>query len=46
MFKSNKGILINADLNGDYKIVKKVFSKAFAEEIEGVVLHPVRVDVV
>ncbi|KYH34109.1 putative transposase DNA-binding domain protein [Clostridium tepidiprofundi DSM 19306] len=45
LFKSNKGILINADLNGAYQIVKKVFPKAFAEEIEGVGLHPVRVDV-
>ncbi|SHH37804.1 RNA-guided endonuclease InsQ/TnpB family protein [Tepidibacter thalassicus] len=45
LFKSNKGILINADLNGAYQIVKKVFPKAFAEGIEGVGLHPVRVDV-
>ena len=42
LFKSNKGILINADLNGACQIIKKVFPKAFADRIEGVALHPVR----
>ena len=45
LFRSNKGKLINADLNGAYQIMKKVFPNAFAEGIEGVGLHPVRVNI-
>lgn len=45
LFVSNKGIKINADVNGSYQILKKVFPNAFAEGIEGVALHPVRVNV-
>jgi putative transposase len=46
LFKSNKGILINSDVNGAYNIMKKVFSEAFrVDEIEGVGLHPVRVSI-
>ena len=44
LFKSNKGVMINADLNGAYQIIKKVFPNAFADGIEGVGLHPVRVN--
>ena len=44
LFISNNGIKINADVNGSYQIIKKVFPKAFAEGIEGVVLHPVKVN--
>ncbi len=44
LFVSNKGIRINADVNGSYQILKKVFPNAFAEGIEGVALHPVRVN--
>jgi putative transposase len=40
MFKSNTGTLINADVNGSYQIMKKVFPNAFADGIEGVGLHP------
>ena len=43
LFKSNNGTLINSDLNGAYQIIKKVVPNAFADGIEGVVLHPVRV---
>lgn len=43
LFKSNTGILINADVNGAYQIIKKVFPKVFADRIQGVSLHPVRV---
>lgn len=46
LFRSNKGKLINADLNASYQIMKKVFPNAFAEGVEGVGLHPVRVNVV
>lgn len=41
LFISNKGIKINADVNGAYQIIKKVFSNAFANGIEGVGLHPI-----
>ena len=46
LFKSNKGVEINADLNGAYQIIRKVFPNAFADGIEGVGLHPVRWNVV
>ncbi|MDK2562211.1 transposase [Romboutsia sedimentorum] len=46
LFKSNEGILINSDVNGSYQIIKKVVPKAFANGIEGVGLHPVRVNIV
>ena len=45
LFKSNGGELINADLNGAYQIIKKVFPNAFADGIEGVGLHPVRINI-
>ena len=45
LFVSNTEIKINADVNGAYQIMKKVFPNAFADGIEGVVLHPVRVNV-
>lgn len=44
LFKSNGGKLINADLNGAYQIIKKVIPKAFVDGIEGVGLHPVRIN--
>ena len=43
LFVSNNGIKINADVNGAYQIMKKVFPNAFADGIEGVGLHPIRV---
>ncbi|MGL4910797.1 MAG: RNA-guided endonuclease InsQ/TnpB family protein, partial [Romboutsia sp.] len=46
IFKSNEGILINSDVNGSYQIIKKVVPKAFANGIEGVGLHPIRVNIV
>jgi putative transposase len=45
LFRSNKGILINADVNSGYNIIRKVFPEAFAEGIEGVGLHPVRLNI-
>lgn len=45
LFVSNNGIKINADVNGSMQIIKKVFPNAFADGIEGVVLHPIRVNV-
>lgn len=43
---SNKGISVNADVNGAYQIMKKVFPNEFSNGIEGVVLHPVKVNIV
>jgi len=45
LFISNNGIKINADVNGSYQIMKKAFPKAYANGIEGVGLHPIRVNV-
>lgn len=46
LFKSNKGIIINSDVNGAYNIIKNAISEAFkVDEIEGVHLHPIRVNV-
>ena len=44
LFKSNNGTFINADVNGACQIIKKVFPKAFVDGIEGVALHPVRLN--
>ena len=45
LFISNKGIKINADVNGAYQIMKKVFPNAYSNGVKGVVLHPIRVNV-
>ena len=49
LFKSNEGKLINADVNGAYQIMKKVFPNEFPigyfNGIEGVALHPIKVDI-
>ena len=43
LFKSNAGVLINADLNGAYQILKKVVSIKWDR---GCALHPVVVSIV
>lgn len=43
LFKSNKGIKINSDVNGSYQIMKKVFPNVFDHGIEGFGLNPIRV---
>ena len=45
LFVSNTGISINADVNGAYQIMKKVFPNAYSNGIEDVGLHPVVVNV-
>jgi len=41
LFKSKKGILINADVNGAYNILRKVFPNAIsADGIVGGCEHP------
>ena len=42
LFKSNHGKVINADVNGAYQIIRKVFPNVSADGIEGVALHPVK----
>lgn len=43
LYRTKNGTLINADVNGAYNIMIKVFPKAFdANGIAGAVLHPVR----
>ncbi|MHA2073554.1 MAG: hypothetical protein ACW97X_02970 [Candidatus Hodarchaeales archaeon] len=43
LFKSQKGTIINADVNGDYNILKKAFLNTFtADRIEDVGFHPSR----
>ena len=46
LFKTAKGILINADVNGAYNITKKAIPKAFGKldvgRIGGCALHPLR----
>lgn len=44
MYKSGSGKLINADCNGSYNIIRKAFPNAFVEGIEGVVVHPVKLN--
>ena len=44
LFVSNTGIKINADVNGAYQIMRKVFSN-FTNEIVGVHLHPVIINI-
>lgn len=45
LFVSNNGIKINADVNGAYQIMRKVFPKEKSDGVEGVALHPIRVSV-
>jgi len=43
LFKTERGTIINADVNAAYNIIRKAIPKAFeADGIEGVGLHPVR----
>lgn len=45
LFISNNSIKINADVNGAYQIMKKVFPNAYADGIEGLGLTPIRVSI-
>ena len=40
IFRSKDGILMHADLNAVYNIIRKAFSEAFADGIEGIGLYP------
>ena len=45
LFVSNNGTKINADVNGAYQIMRKVFPNIYTDGIQGVALHPIRVSV-
>lgn len=45
LFQSNKGEYINADVNGSYQIMKKVFPNIFMNGIVGAGSHPVIVNI-
>src|SRR5699024_1663435 len=42
LFRADKGILINADVNGALQILRKVVPNAFADGIDGIGLVPVK----
>ncbi|MCT3477372.1 transposase, partial [Lactobacillus delbrueckii subsp. lactis] len=43
MFRTNKGLLVNADINGAMQIVRKVFPNvSFANGIVDAVLYPAK----
>ena len=44
LFQSADNTLINADVNGSYNILKKAVPNAFVNGIEGVAVHPYRVN--
>ena len=41
LFRTGTGKYVNADVNGSYNILRKSKPKAFADGVEGVVVHPV-----
>lgn len=45
MYISKDGTLINADVNGSYNILRKCNAQLSYESIEGVSLHPVRLNI-
>ena len=44
LYKSSKGLFINSDVNGSYNIMIKVVPNAFADGIEGVSVHPIKIN--
>lgn len=45
LFIAKKGECINADVNGSYQIMKKVFPNVFADGIVGAGSHPVIINI-
>ena len=43
LFKSNEGLLINADINGAHQILKKVVPNAFEQWDRGRIVSPLRI---
>ena len=46
LFRSSNGILINADVNGAYNILRKCKPNAYANGVMGVVVHPTIIKIV
>lgn len=49
LFKTNKGIYLNADVNGSYNIMRKVIGDDIynnIQPVEGLVLNPIRLNIV
>ena len=44
LYKSSKGLFINSDVNGSYNIMRKVVPNAFADGIDGVSVHPIKIN--
>ena len=44
LYRSNDGTILNADINAAYQILRKVVPNAYTDGIEGVGLHPVKVN--
>ena len=44
LFQSATNTLINADVNGSYNILKKAVPNVFNNGIEGVAVHPYRIN--
>jgi len=45
LFKTSKGFLINADINGSYNILKKAIPNVFTNGIEGLAVNPMVVKI-
>ena len=45
LFRTAKGLLINADVNGSYNIMKKAIPNAFANGIQGLAVNPLKLNV-
>lgn len=45
LFKTNNGLLINADVNGSYNILKKAIPNAFPNGIQGLAVNPLKLNV-
>lgn len=40
LFRTKSGVTMNADINGSYNIMRKCIPNAFANGVEGVLVHP------
>jgi putative transposase len=45
LFRTAKGLIVNADVNGALNIIRKAVPNAFANGIEGAVSHPLRLTI-
>ncbi|MCK9417294.1 transposase, partial [Candidatus Dojkabacteria bacterium] len=45
LFKTAKGLLINADVNGSYNILKKAIPNAFTNGMQGLAVNPLKINV-